>query len=407
MEDIRQLVREALHRLGYGEAIIEQLVDLQLCLTVRIPVTMDNGSVRVFTGYRAQHHNAVGPTKGGIRLHPDVNADFVKREAILMTMKCGLAGVPFGGAKGGIACDPRELSFRELERLCRGYVRAISQIVGPVKDIPSPDGLSNAQVMAWMADEYSRLRECDTRAFITGKPVVLGGIPERERLLHHSVMMLLEEAAQAKGISIRGARVIVRGFGELGAYLAGEIHRRGGIVVGLSDRYGALYDPNGLDIETLLDRRDSFGTVTRLFHARLPHNEICAKPHEIFIGATVNPPLDEQGAEVLKCKIAFEAIPGGFYPGSYRPLQQKGISVIPGILSSSGSVILSYFEWVQNNEGYRWTPEELEGRLRERMTAAYRRLDDVVRTRGADPLLAAAMVGLRPTAEAIQMRGIL
>ncbi|MDI3256218.1 MAG: Glu/Leu/Phe/Val dehydrogenase [Kyrpidia sp.] len=403
----QQWIRSALSRMGYGEAVIEQLIEPQLCLTVRIPVMMDNGAIRIFTGYRVQHHNAVGPTKGGIRFHPDVNLASIIREAMIMTIKCGLAGVPFGGAKGGIACDPRELSFRELERLSRGYVRAISQIVGPTKDIPAPDGLSNSRIMAWMADEYSRLRECDARSFITGKPAVLGGIADRERLLFHSVLLLLEESIRDAGLSLTGARIIIRGFGELGAYLAAEIHRKGGVVIGLSDRYGALYEEGGLDIETLLDRRDSFGTVTRLFHTRLAHDEICDKPHDVFVGATSTPALGEEGAAHLSGRLVFEAVPGGVHLSAYRVLLQRGVTVVPGILSSLGSVFLSYFEWVQNKEGYRWSKEQLESRLQERMIKAYRRLQDVVRTGESDPLLAAAMVGLRPAAEAIRIRGLL
>lgn len=405
MSEIRQLVREALRRLGYGEATAERLVEPQSFLTVRIPVTMDNGAVRVFTGFRAQHHHAVGPTQGGVRFHPEVSEEFVKSEAILMTIKCGLAGVPFGGAKGGVVCNPRELSYRELERLSRGYVRAISQIVGPAKDILSPDGPTTSQIMAWMADEYSRMRESDSRAFVTGKPAVLGGVAERDRLVYRSAMILVEEVLRSAGFETAGSRVVVRGFGELGAFVASEIHRRGGAVVGLSDRYGALYDPEGLNVEQLLDRRDSFGTVTRLFQQRLAHDEVCAKPHDVFIATSARQPLDEKGAEVLQSKIALEVVPGGFTEEAHRVLERKGILVVPGLAAAVGPVIVSYFEWVQNNEGYRWPQEELEERLREQVVASYRRLRETIESKRVTPLLAAVMAGLQPTAEAVEVRG--
>ncbi|ADG06481.1 Glu/Leu/Phe/Val family dehydrogenase [Kyrpidia tusciae] len=407
IQQTQDWIRMALSRLGYGEAVVEQLIEPQLCLAVRIPVTMDSGAVRMFSAYRVQHHMAVGPTKGGVRLHPEIGLDDVKAEAAIMTVKCGLAAVPFGGAKGGIVCDPRELSFRELERLARGYVRAVSQTVGQAKDILSADGFTNSRVMAWMGDEYSRLRESDARAVITGKPEVLGGISDREKLLYQSVMILIQEAVRDSGRSMSGLRVILRGFGELGAFLAGQIHRSGGVVVGLSDRYGALYQEEGLDVETLLDRRDSFGTVTRLFRTRMGHDEILNHPHDLFIGATVAPSLGEEGARVLGGRLVFEAVPGAVDPGAYAILRQKGIVTIPGVLSSLGPVILSYYEWVQNRQGYHFAPDQLMMLLQERMIDSYHRLKESLPAADGDPRLATFMVGLKPTAEAIHLRGLL
>ena len=208
--------------------------------------------MKIFTGYRAQHNDAVGPTKGGIRFHPDVTEKEVKALSIWMSLKCGIVDLPYGGGKGGIVCDPRDMSFRELERLSRGYVRAISQIVGPTKDIPAPDVFTNSQIMAWMMDEYSRIDEFNSPGFITGKPLVLGGSHGRESATAKGVTICIHEAAKKRGIEIKGARVVVQGFGNAGSYLSKFMHDAGAKVIGISDAYGALHDPNGLDIDYLL-----------------------------------------------------------------------------------------------------------------------------------------------------------
>lgn len=256
LHSTQTVIKEALEKLGYQEAMYELLKEPLRVLTVRIPVRMDNGEVKVFTGYRSQHNDAVGPAKGGIRFHPEVTEDEVKALSIWMSLKAGIVDLPYGGGKGGIICDPREMSFRELERLSRGYVRAISQIVGPTKDIPAPDVFTNSQIMAWMMDEYSRIRELDSPGFITGKPIALGGSHGRETATAKGVTICIREAAKRRGIQLEGARVVVQGFGNAGSYLSKFMHDAGAKVVGISDAYGALYDPNGLDIDYLLDRRD-------------------------------------------------------------------------------------------------------------------------------------------------------
>ncbi len=212
-------------------------------MTVKIPVRMDDGTVKIFTGYRAQHNDAVGPTKGGIRFHPNVTENEVKALSIWMSLKCGIVDLPYGGGKGGIICDPREMSFRELERLSRGYVRAISQIVGPTKDIPAPDVFTNSQIMAWMMDEYSRIDEFNSPGFITGKPLVLGGSHGRETATAKGVTICIREAAKKRDIDIKGARVVVQGFGNAGSFLAKFMHDAGAKVIAISDAYGALHDP--------------------------------------------------------------------------------------------------------------------------------------------------------------------
>ncbi|MGZ4135169.1 MAG: Glu/Leu/Phe/Val family dehydrogenase, partial [Tumebacillaceae bacterium] len=304
------IIQEALNKLGYGPEMFELLKEPLRVLTVRIPVRMDDGTTKVFTGYRAQHNDAVGPTKGGIRFHPEVSEDEVKALAIWMSLKCGIANLPYGGGKGGIICDPREMSFRELERLCRGYVRAISQIVGPTKDIPAPDVFTNSQSMAWMMDEYSRIREFDAPGFITGKPLVLGGSFGRDSSTARGVAIAIQEAAKVKGIELKGARVVVQGFGNAGGYLAKFMHDVGAKVVGISDAYGGLHDPNGLDIEYLLDRRDSFGTVTKLYKNTITNQELLELDCDILVPAAIENQITGRNAHSIKAQIVVEAANG-------------------------------------------------------------------------------------------------
>ena len=269
-------------------------------MTVKIPVRMDDGTVKIFTGYRAQHNDAVGPTKGGIRFHPNVTENEVKALSIWMSLKCGIVDLPYGGGKGGIIVT-REMSFRELERLSRGYVRAISQIVGPTKDIPAPDVFTNSQIMAWMMDEYSRIDEFNSPGFITGKPLVLGGSHGRETATAKGVTICIREAAK-RDIDIKGARVVVQGFGNAGSFLAKFMHDAGAKVIMISDAYGALHDPNGLDIDYLLDRRDSFGTVTKLFNNTISNKELLELDCDILVPAAIENQITEENANDIKAK---------------------------------------------------------------------------------------------------------
>ncbi|AMA73601.1 MULTISPECIES: Glu/Leu/Phe/Val family dehydrogenase [Aneurinibacillus] len=399
------VIAEALEKMGYPKEMYELLKEPMRMLTVRIPVRMDNGETRVFTGYRAQHNDAVGPTKGGVRFHPDVTEDEVKALSIWMSLKCGIVDLPYGGGKGGIICDPREMSFRELERLSRGYVRAISQIVGPTKDIPAPDVFTNSQIMAWMMDEYSRIREFDSPGFITGKPIVLGGSQGRETATAKGVTICIEEAAKKKGIDLQGARVVVQGFGNAGSFLAKFMHDAGAKVIGISDAYGALYDENGLDIEYLLDRRDSFGTVTKLFSNTITNKELLELDCDILVPAAIENQITAANAHNIKAKIVVEAANGPTTLEATRILTERGILLVPDVLASAGGVTVSYFEWVQNNQGYYWTEEEVESRLREVLVRAFNNVYNIHVTRDVNMRLAAYMVGVRKMAEACQFRG--
>ncbi|ADG07040.1 Glu/Leu/Phe/Val dehydrogenase [Kyrpidia tusciae DSM 2912] len=405
-EATQEVIQQALKKLGYSDATYELLREPLRVLTVRIPVRMDDGSVKVFTGYRVQHNDAVGPTKGGIRFHPDVTEEEVKALALWMSLKAGIFELPFGGGKGGIVCDPRTMSLGELERLSRGYVRAVSQIVGPAKDIPAPDVYTNAQVMAWMYDEYSRIREYDSPSFISGKPIVLGGSRGREKATALGVVIATREAAKTLGIELAGARVIVQGFGNVGSHVAEILHAEGAKVVGISDAGGALYKPDGLDIPHLLDRRDSFGMVTNLFqNERIPNEELLTKECDILIPAAIENQIREDNADQIQARIVVEAANGPTTLGATRILDRRGILVIPDILANAGGVTVSYFEWVQNNQGFYWTEEEVNQRLAQMMVAAVHKVLAMAKSHQVDTRLAAYMVGIRRLAEAVQLRG--
>ncbi|UOY93497.1 Glu/Leu/Phe/Val dehydrogenase [Ectobacillus sp. JY-23] len=399
------VIKEALEKLGYPQEVYELLKEPVRMMTVKIPVRMDDGTVKIFTGYRAQHNDAVGPTKGGIRFHPNVTENEVKALSIWMSLKCGIVDLPYGGGKGGIVCDPREMSFRELERLSRGYVRAISQIVGPTKDIPAPDVFTNSQIMAWMMDEYSRIDEFNSPGFITGKPLVLGGSHGRETATAKGVTICIREAAKRKGINIEGARVVVQGFGNAGSFLAKFMHDAGAKVIGISDAYGALYDPEGLDIDYLLDRRDSFGTVTKLFENTISNKELLELECDILVPAAIENQITEVNASNIKAKIVVEAANGPTTLEATKILTERGILLVPDVLASAGGVTVSYFEWVQNNQGYYWTEEEVEERLEKVMVKSFDAIYETSQVRKVNMRLAAYMVGVRKMAEASRFRG--
>lgn len=399
------VIEQALKRLGYGEDMIELLKEPIRLLTVRIPVKMDDGKTRVFTGYRSQHNDAVGPTKGGVRFHPAVTEKEVKALSIWMSLKCGIADLPYGGGKGGIICDPRNMSFGELERLSRGYVRAISQLVGPTKDIPAPDVMTNSQIMAWMMDEYSRIREFDSPGFITGKPIVLGGSKGRETATARGVVIMIYEALRLKGISLKNARVVIQGFGNAGSYLAKFMHEAGAKVIGISDVNGALYNKEGLDIPHLLDRRDSFGNVTNLFSNTITNTELLELDCDVLVPAAIENQITEQNAHRVKASILVEAANGPTTLEATRILTERGVLIVPDVLASAGGVIVSYFEWVQNNQGYYWDEAEIDEKLKLMMIRGFENVYDIHLTRKVDMRLAAYMAGVRKLAEAVRFRG--
>ncbi|QGQ45189.1 Glu/Leu/Phe/Val family dehydrogenase [Metabacillus sediminilitoris] len=405
LNSTKLIIKEAVQKLGYNEDMYELLKEPVRILTVRIPVRMDDGSIKVFTGYRSQHNDAVGPTKGGVRFHPEVNEEEVKALSIWMSLKCGIADLPYGGGKGGIICDPRNMSFRELERLSRGYVRAISQIVGPTKDIPAPDVYTNSQIMAWMMDEYSRIREFDSPGFITGKPIVLGGSQGRETATARGVTICIEEAVKKRGINLQDARIVIQGFGNAGSFLAKFMHDAGAKVIGISDVHGGIYNPEGLDIDYLLDRRDSFGSVSQLFNNTISNEELLELDCDILVPAAISNQITAQNAHRIKASIVVEAANGPTTLEATKILDERGVLLVPDILASSGGVTVSYFEWVQNNQGYYWSEEEVAEKLGKVMVDSFKNIYQTSQAHQVDMRLAAYMVGIRKTAEASRFRG--
>ncbi|WP_053367562.1 Glu/Leu/Phe/Val family dehydrogenase [Bacillus sp. FJAT-27245] len=405
LQATQSVMKEALRKLGYKEDVYELLKEPSRLLEVRIPVHMDDRSVKVFTGYRAQHNDAAGPIKGGVRFHPDVDAETIKALSLWTALKCGIADLPFGGGKGGIACDPRRLSLGELERLSRGYVRAVSQIVGPAKDILGPDVFTNSQIMAWMMDEYNWLKKYDSPGIISGKPLSLGGSEGREKASSLGIAICVEEAAKKKRLTIKGSRVIIQGFGNAGSYLAKYLHDAGAIVTGISDAYGALYDPDGLPIEYLLNRRDSFGTVTSLFEGTITNAELLEQECDILVPAAVSGQITEENAHNIKASIIVEAAGGPTTLEAGKILDSMGILVVPDVLAGLGGIVVSYFEWVQNKQGLYWPLKEIEEKLRLKMTVAFNTIYESAKARRINMRMAAYMAGVQKMAEASIKRG--
>lgn len=405
LKEFQLHLREACELLRYSESVYELMKEPLRFFTVRIPVRMDNGTTKVFTGYRAQHNDAVGPTKGGIRFHPEVTADEVKALAGWMSLKCGIADLPYGGGKGGVICDPRQMSTSELERLSRGYVRAVSQIVGPTKDIPAPDVFTNPQIMAWMMDEYSEIREFESPGFITGKPLVLGGSVGRETATSKGLYHIFRLISRLKGIPMQEAQVIIQGFGNVGSYLAHFLHAQGAKIVGIGDANGAIYDEQGLDVPHLMERRDSFGAVTHLFPNTISNRELLEKPCDILIPAALGGVITKDNAARLQCKIVIEAANGPTTSEAEGILQERDITVVPDILANSGGVIVSYFEWVQNNQGFYWDEEKVDKLLQEKMEASFRKAYDTSISYKVNMRKAVYLVSVKRLAEAARVRG--
>ncbi len=401
----QEIMKEALHKLGFDDGMYELVKEPLRFLEIRIPIRMDDGTVKTFKGYRAQHNQAVGPTKGGIRFHPDVNVEEVKALSMWMTMKCGITNLPFGGGKGGVICDPREMSNLELERLSRGYVKAISQFVGPASDIPAPDVYTNPQIMSWMMDEYSKINRSNAFAFITGKPLSLGGSQGRNRATALGAVITIEEAAKHRNINIEGSRVAIQGFGNAGSFIAKILHDKGAKIVAISESRGALYNPEGLDIEHLLALKEQHGRVTPLFEDVIPNEKLFELDCDILIPAALSNQITETNAHLIQAKIVAEAANGPTTQEATKILTQRDVLLIPDVLASAGGVTVSYFEWVQNNQGYYWSEEEIITKLEEKMVEAFNKIYDLAENRKMDMRLAAYVVGLKRTAEATRFRG--
>ncbi|MCD9054434.1 Glu/Leu/Phe/Val dehydrogenase [Staphylococcus arlettae] len=401
----QEIIEEALHNLGFDNGMFDLIKEPLRFLEVRIPVKMDDGTVKTFTGYRSQHNDAVGPTKGGIRFHPDVTKEEVKALSMWMTLKSGIVDLPYGGGKGAIICDPRQLSQLELERLSRGYVRAISQFVGPDSDIPAPDVYTNAQIMSWMMDEYSKISRANAFGFITGKPVALGGSEGREQATALGAVITIEEAIKRLGRDIKGARVVVQGFGNAGSFIAKILYDKGAKIVGVSESLAGVYDANGLDIDRLIELRAEHGRFTNVIDDTISNDELLEVDCDILVPAAIANQITIDNAHKIKASIIAEAANGPTTKEATRILNERNVLLIPDVLASAGGVTVSYFEWVQNKQGLYWSQEEVNERLSVKMVEAFNTIYDLAQDRNIDMRLAAYVIGVKRTAEATRFRG--
>jgi glutamate dehydrogenase (NAD(P)+) len=376
-------------------------------IIVSCPVQMDNGEIEVFTGYRVQYNITLGPAKGGIRYHPDVSLDEVTALAAWMTWKCAVAHIPFGGGKGGIVCDPTRMSRRELEALTRRYVAEIIDAIGPEKDVPAPDVNTNDQVMAWVMDTYSMHVGHTATAVVTGKPIEMGGSLGRREATGRGVMIVTREAAKHLGLDIRGAKVAVQGFGNVGSVSADLLAKIGAKIVAVTDWKGGLYNAKGLDIPKLLAHVKEHKTVDGFSGAELlPHDDLWGLDVDVLIPAALENQITMENAPQIKAKIVTEGANGPTTPEAHSHLHQRGVFVIPDILANSGGVTVSYFEWVQDRYGYFWEEEEVNTRLEKKMCEAF---DDVLEkslTYKVDLRTAAYIVAISRVGTVTKMRGM-
>ncbi|MFW5790083.1 MAG: Glu/Leu/Phe/Val family dehydrogenase [Bacillota bacterium] len=375
-------------------------------LSVAVPVRMDNGSVRVFKGFRCQHNDALGPTKGGIRFHPQVEEAEVQALAAWMTFKCSLVGIPYGGAKGGVLCNPKEMSKGELERLSRGFIQAISPIIGPNKDIPAPDVYTNAQIMSWFMDEFSKIKGVNTPGLVTGKPLVIGGSYGRDSATARGLMYTVREAAREMGLDLNGATVVVQGYGNAGNFSAKFLQELGAKLIAANDSSGGIYNPEGMDAFDLKEYKDENGELLGYPGSKEISNEdLLTLECDILVPAAMENQINEKNAHEIKAKMVAEAANGPTTPEADKILSDKGIVVLPDILANAGGVTVSYFEWVQNMYNYYWDKEEVDDKLEKIMVNAFKRVHKKHEENGVNYRVAAYMVAIERLTEAMRARG--
>ncbi|CEH31010.1 glutamate dehydrogenase [Aneurinibacillus migulanus] len=403
---VQTQIENAAKILGLDRGIIDILKKPMRVLSVNFPVKMDDGSIRVFEGFRSQHNDAIGPTKGGIRFHPDVTMDEVKALSMWMSFKCGVVSLPYGGGKGGVICDPHEFSKGELERISRGFMESIADFIGPEKDIPAPDVYTNPQIMGWMMDTYSRITRAFNPGVITGKPLIIGGSKGRNEATARGCVYTIEEALKEAGKQMKGATVAIQGFGNAGRIAAELLAAQGCKIVAVSDSKGALYQPQGLDLTVVTQLKDSSTIMNYDARYHLQQaEEILELDVDILVPAALENVITLKNAEKVKARIVAEAANGPTTPEADKILFQKGILVIPDILANAGGVTVSYFEWVQNLMNYYWSEEEVNHKLRDVMVHSYNEVSSLAKQYDVDFRTSAYMISLKRIAEAMQARG--
>lgn len=399
---------QAAELMGLDSNLHERLKFPQRSLVVSIPILMDDGRVEVYTGYRVQHDSSRGPSKGGIRYHPEVSLGEVAALAMWMTWKCALADLPYGGAKGGVAVAPKTLSRSELQRLTRRYAAEIFPLIGPDKDVPAPDVGTDAQVMAWIMDTYSQQVGYAVPGVVTGKPLSIGGSRGREDATGRGVVCVTLQALRHLQIDIRETTVVIQGFGNVGSHTARIMHEAGAKVIAVSDVSGGIYNPRGLDIPKLLSTYKSAGQTlgdTKLGDP-LTNAELLQLKCTVLIPAALSEQITKHNAAQLNCRVLAEGANGPTTLEADRIVQDKGIFVIPDILANSGGVIVSYFEWVQDAQRFFWKATDIQDRLNDLMTSAFQRTLHSATVKRTSMRMAALMNGIDKVAQAHMSRGL-
>ncbi|MEO2265790.1 Glu/Leu/Phe/Val dehydrogenase [Pseudoalteromonas sp. YIC-656] len=400
---------------GCSKLVIDALSHANAMLKVHVEVRMDDGHTRYFPGYRCQHNNILGPTKGGIRFHPDVGAQEVQALALWMTLKCAVVDIPFGGAKGGVSVDPKALSPMELERLSRSYVRAMADFIGPERDIPAPDVYTNARIMGWMMDEYEKITRVKNPAVITGKPIALGGSLGRDDATGRGAYLCIKALEQRDCLTPEETTVAVQGFGNGGYHVARLLANDGYKVVAISDSQGGIYRQQGLDVKSVYQQKQDHRELKAVYcdgsvcetvdHDTLSNSELLTKDVDILIPAALDSVITCDNASDIQARYIVEIANGPITSDADAVLKDKGVIVIPDILANAGGVTVSYFEWVQNRTGYRWSETKVREELKEVMSNAFKRANTLVQEKGLDFRDAVYAVALERLSNAIEAHG--
>ena len=383
----------------------EILKQPQLILEVNIPVKMDNGKIKIFKGFRAQHNNIRGPTKGGIRFHPDVTKEEIMALSMWMTWKCAAVNIPYGGAKGGVIVDPRKLSEKELEQLSRSYIKAIKPIIGPNKDIPAPDVYTTPKIMAWMVDEFSRLERTPSPAAITGKPLELGGSYGREFSTAQGGVYVLTEAVKKRKLKPKETTIAIQGYGNAGYFVAKFLHNQGYKVVAVSDSNGAIYSEEGIDPESLLSYKKKKGSVKNFPSTKnITNTKLLELDVDILIPAALENQITKKNASKIKSKIILELANGPTTPNADEILFKNKVLVIPDILANAGGVVVSYFEWMQNLTNCYWREKEVLKKLKKTMIKSFNEIYEIQKKYKTDMRMATYISAVSRVTKAINKK---
>jgi glutamate dehydrogenase (NAD(P)+) len=406
-ELVQQQIDSVCLRLKIDDGLRQRLRQCERELTVRLPVKMDDGQIKVFNGYRVQHNRARGPAKGGIRFHPDVNLDETRALATFMSMKTAVVNIPYGGAKGAVACNPKLLSSGELERLTRRYASEISAIIGPEQDIPAPDVGTNSQVMAWIMDTYSMNKGYSVLGVVTGKPIEIGGSKGRIEATGRGCMIAARLAAGHLGMSLTGATVVVQGFGNVGATSAKLLAMEGCRVIGVSNSRGGIYNAKGLDIDSVIKHLKETNSLLGYQESdSITNQELLALKCDVLVPAALEGAICATNANSIRAKIIAEGANGPTTPEADNVLAEKGIFVVPDILANAGGVVVSYFEWVQGLQSFFWSEQEINHQLQKVMEDAFKTVYEISQHEKVNMRYAAYMLAIKRIANAMEIRGI-